>query len=464
MPGPQSEIELHPYETYQDEIELIDLLNVLWKWKYLILIGTVAFAALAAVISFNMAKVYSIRTVLAPGIAKVDEDSKITYLGSTQEIKTLIESGGFDAKILKEIKVQDKKELPELLEFNVTTQKNTKDPNSLKVEYQTSDIDLGLQILTLLNDALRQKFDKVVAYLKEEYKIQIGEKASTLSKVSEKISKARSDMATLMAQSRSDISRMEAKIVEKNASINSGESERETQTEKIANSISNINAQIKGKELQINNLENRLSDIRNEIVRIRDNTDLLINERNKFLSSQKDGNNILASVMYTNTMQQNITYLNTLQSSAVNVNGQIYGERVAIQNLKNSIKDLESQKTNVIKQNEYKKESLLSDVNDYESQISSIKERADAAVKSLEARIASLESEKKYISEEIRNLNFKENYVQSIQILQPPKKSLNPVKPKIKLNILLAAVVGLFLTIFAAFFIEYISKHKDDTV
>ena len=71
-----------------------------------------------------------------------------------------------------------------------------------------------------------------------------------------------------------------------------------------------------------------------------------------------------------------------------------------------------------------------------------------------------MEGEKKYILEEIKNLEFKKNYVRNIEILQPPKGNLSPVKPKTRLNVMLAGVVGLFLTVFLAFFVEYISKHN----
>ena len=99
MPGPRSEIELQPYETYQDEIELIDLLKVLWKWKYLIIAGTLAFGVLAAVISTNMSKIYEVKMVVAPGLLKIDDNGKRLYIDSIKNIKTMIESGTFNDQI-----------------------------------------------------------------------------------------------------------------------------------------------------------------------------------------------------------------------------------------------------------------------------------------------------------------------------------------------------------------------------
>jgi len=454
-----SDFQPQPYDPYEDEIELMDYLKVLWKWKYLILLGTLACALIAGIVSFNMTKIYSIKTVLAPGVAKVEGNGTITYIASLQEMKTLIETGALDPTVLKQIKVSNERDRPGALSFKVTTPKGS---NALEVTYETPQIDIGLQVLTHLNQALLQKFDGIVKYFNEEYTIQMRSKVSESSKVAEKISKLTSEIAAARAENRSRISELEAKITEKKSKINARESEKETQANKIRNRIASINSQVQGKEKQIKNLENRLSDIGSEIVRIGKNTDLLLKERNTLLSSRKNENNILASVMYTNTIQQNISYLNTLQGSANGVNHEIYQENVAIEGLKNDIKDLEAQEVNLKKQTEYEKETLLSDIKDYQSQIKNSVEQTDSTVKSLQAEITALLSEKAFIAEEIKNLEFKRNYVQNIQILQPPKSSLSPIKPKKKLNVLLAGVVGLFLTVFLAFFIEYVSKHKNN--
>ena len=59
------DLQPHPYDSYEDEIELMDLLKVLWKWKYLILLGTFACAVIAGIVSFNMTKIYQGKMVVA---------------------------------------------------------------------------------------------------------------------------------------------------------------------------------------------------------------------------------------------------------------------------------------------------------------------------------------------------------------------------------------------------------------
>jgi LPS O-antigen subunit length determinant protein (WzzB/FepE family) len=198
-------------------------------------------------------------------------------------------------------------------------------------------------------------------------------------------------------------------------------------------------AQITAKKAQIENMQKRISEMQIEIGRISKNTDLLIEERNKFLGRKTTDDNILSAVVYSNTIQQNISYLNELRGETNRIQDAIYNSEAAVDAMENSVKDLEAQ-------------------------IATLKELTKYKTETQKAEITTLESEKTFIAEEMKNLEFKKSYVQNIQILQPPKSNLSPVKPKTKLNVLLAGVVGLFLTVFLAFFIEYISKHKNNEI
>jgi uncharacterized protein involved in exopolysaccharide biosynthesis len=77
----------------------VDLLRVLWKWKYLVLFGILIFAGGATVISLQMTKVYSIQTILQPGRLKVTESGQPIFISSAETLKATIESGIFNAHI-----------------------------------------------------------------------------------------------------------------------------------------------------------------------------------------------------------------------------------------------------------------------------------------------------------------------------------------------------------------------------
>ena len=50
--GRQTRTETHKVERYEDEIEFMDYLLVIWKWKYVILAGAFVFGFAAAITGF----------------------------------------------------------------------------------------------------------------------------------------------------------------------------------------------------------------------------------------------------------------------------------------------------------------------------------------------------------------------------------------------------------------------------
>jgi uncharacterized protein involved in exopolysaccharide biosynthesis len=337
------EIESRRYDPYEDEIELMDYLKVLWKWKYLILVGTLVCAIGAAVVSLNMTKIYGITTVLKPGILKVSDDGKIVYIDSPQNIKGIIETSGFDGQLLKNIKFPDTEEPPTSVEFKVTIPKNT---NILEVSHETPHVDIGMQIMKNLNQALLKQYVKLVEYYGEKQDMEIARRMSEIE-----------DQKAVLDATK--------------------------------------------KEIHI--LERVINELVAEMRLVKENTASLIKQREKFVSSEPDTRDILSAILFTNTIQQNIALDKTSRDG----------------------------------------------LSEYRSR----KENLSLQLETTQNKIKSLLTE-------IKSLEFKKNSIQNIQIIKTPERSLYPVKPKTRLNVMLAGVVGLFLTIFLAFFVEYISKYK----
>ncbi|MDQ1334890.1 MAG: hypothetical protein QG552_1840 [Thermodesulfobacteriota bacterium] len=403
-----SDMQPPAYDPYEDEIELMDLLKVLWKWKYLILIGTLVCAVAAAVVSLNMTKVYGITTVLQPGMLKVTEDGKTVYIDSPENIKAVIETGALNGQVLKNVQFPDTEEQPTSVEFKVTIPKNT---NALEVVYETPYVDIGLQIMKNLNEGLLERYNRIIKLYRETYEDDIRQKEKNVFAMNEKIAKLKND-------------------------ISGAEAETAATIKKLNNQKSTLEAQIEAKKNQIKGLEQRIAEVESEIGRISKNSDLLISERNKFLGSKQTEHNILSAVIYSNTIQQNISYLNDLRSTINSTKSQIYETQSAIESLTNKIKDLAVQVENLKEQTRLKNESLASEV-------------------------LAFENERKNILIDIQSLNFKKSQIENIQINKAPRRSESPVKPKTRLNVMLAGVVGLFLTVFLSFFVEYISKYRN---
>jgi len=337
------EFESQRYDQFEDEIELMDYLKVLWKWKYLILVGTLVCAIGAAVVSLNMTKIYGITTVLQPGMLKVTDDGKTVYIDSSQNIKATIETGALNGDILKNIKTPNKEDVPDSVGVKVTIPKGT---NALEVLYETPHVDIGLQIMKNLKNELLERYGKLVEYYGEKQDMEIAQRVSEIE-----------DQKAILDATK--------------------------------------------KEIHI--LDKTIDELETEIRLVKENTVSLIKQRDKFVSNETDTSNILSAILFTNTIQQNI---------ALN---------------KTSRDDL--------------------------SRYLSRKE-------TLSLKLETTQNKIKSILMKIKSLEFKRNSIQNIQIIKPPKSSESPIKPKTRLNVMLAGVVGLFLTVFLAFFVEYISKYK----
>lgn len=61
---------------------------------------------------------------------------------------------------------------------------------------------------------------------------------------------------------------------------------------------------------------------------------------------------------------------------------------------------------------------------------------------------------------EMEILKIKRESVENIKLIQAPQSSPYPIKPKKILNISLAFVVGLVISIILAFFLEYLQKMR----
>jgi uncharacterized protein involved in exopolysaccharide biosynthesis len=178
MPGNHPEPVKSQTDIPEDEIELIDLLRVIWKWKYLIAGGTVICAVAAVIISLNMAKVYSIEMVLTPGILKIEQNNNI-YIDSVSNIKALIESGAFNNEILSQLDTHKSDTIPKSVTFKVTLPGNS---NLLKVVYESADIELGISILRLGKKLLMEKYSQFVKYFRKEIEMQLNLKKSEREK------------------------------------------------------------------------------------------------------------------------------------------------------------------------------------------------------------------------------------------------------------------------------------------
>ena len=237
-------------EYSEDEIELIDLLRVIWERKYLIIGGTLVCAIAAMVISLVMPKIYRIETIIRPGILSFGEDAESVYIDTPDNIKALIETGAFSKKILDNLDESNAPDIPRELRFKVTLPASS---STLKVNLDTRHVEQGIAILKLLGRFLMEEYGDLVGYFQNEI-------------------------------------------------------DRDINIQKAG--IQKISTMKRSHETNIENIAKRIQELETEIVIINKNTAYLNKERNNLLSKEKDENNILSVILYSNTIQQNLQLAN----------------------------------------------------------------------------------------------------------------------------------------------------------
>jgi LPS O-antigen subunit length determinant protein (WzzB/FepE family) len=261
----------------EDEIELIDLLRVIWKWKYLIIGGTLVCAIAAMVISSIMPKIYLIETVIRPGILSIEKEGKKIYIDTPQNIKALIETGIFDNEILNSFGNPSLDNIPKELKLKIALPQNS---STIKVGYESPLIEQGILFLNHLGKLLTEEYRNLVKY----YQVEI------------------------------------------DRDINIKKSE-----------IQNITSIKQSHESSIKNIEKRIHELETEIALINENTASLNKERKNFLLQEKDKSSILSVILYSNTIQQNLQLANEYKDEINTLRLDRETEQQEVSKLKNEL-------------------------------------------------------------------------------------------------------------------------------
>ncbi|MCW8995253.1 MAG: hypothetical protein OQK77_05520 [Psychromonas sp.] len=290
----QTQTDLRRIDNLDDEIELIDILRVIWKWKYLILSGTIVCGLVTAIISLNMRKIYSIDMTLMPGILSIEKGGKTTYLDSPDKIKALIDSGAFNNDILNYLNKTKEGRGPKKLNFKVTIPKGS---ITVYVKYETANAKQGMVILDHLSKLLIQESAKLVQNSEKEYDIQ-----SNLFK----------------------------------------------------HQIDLIKADIQSYKRNMANIERRISELITEIKLIKNNTASLVAEKNKLRSKKPKENDSLRILFYTYLIQENVklsnNFLNEINDYKLKIEEQlrnIHGLNTEKETNLYDIKKIQFQKDNI---------------------------------------------------------------------------------------------------------------------
>ena len=166
----QTQKESHRIEHYEDEIELIDILRVIWKWKYFILIGTAVCGLAAAIISFSMPKIYRIDMTLRPGLVSTNQYGEKVYIDSVENVKIIIQTNILKSEIEEYMQKTNRNNPSKSLKLKVSIPKQSE---IIKVSYESESVNFGINVLGAVYQALRKKYDELVKYYRDNYDKEI---------------------------------------------------------------------------------------------------------------------------------------------------------------------------------------------------------------------------------------------------------------------------------------------------
>jgi len=170
--------------TSEQEIELIDVFQIIWKWKYFVLTGTFICALAVLVIDHYRRPVFQVSMVLKSGINKVDVNGNPVFADSVDEFKSIVEAELL-YKVAEYSKNRNKSIVPSAGEYKLINGSKT---NTLFIYSEATDKEGGIEDIKYLSKLLIERFDKRLEQIKDEYdyKLMIAKKQLMFSLDEEK--------------------------------------------------------------------------------------------------------------------------------------------------------------------------------------------------------------------------------------------------------------------------------------
>ena len=142
----------------EKEVELIDYLNILWKRKWFITVGTLLSVIVAGIISFLIKPVYEIDTIIQPGKFIVENQAGNfgeVVVETPQQIADKINHKSYDVLIAAKLNIDENK-LPELKAQSIG------DTLLTRIWLEEADVPLGTQVLQALVNLVEEDIDSKI--------------------------------------------------------------------------------------------------------------------------------------------------------------------------------------------------------------------------------------------------------------------------------------------------------------
>jgi len=468
-------------EEYENEFELMDYLNVIWKRKWLIIIPTFFLVLFVGIYSLTLPKVWEVHALIVPSkIILRSDDGQFNEVLVTdpKQIVGQINQASYNNLIAAELNL-DLREIPGI------EAENLRDTNLVRISLKEQDVEKAKSILLSLFNFLKIDLDEKIKVEISDIdtqiesnnnsirskNIEIEDKKNAIEAINLSIKNKQNTIKTkrnrikdkenLIITKENTIKLIESSITIKNLNIESKEMEKTGMQEEI-NTMKN--------KLIIS--EERIVAITEEMKDVKERIDQIEEEWQKVLQKGTD-KNAMSILLYSVEIGNNLRYYNTLDEKLSsekiiqeNINLAIEGKKREIKQTDNQIEQIRIQIEDVtIAINNVKTEidDVNTQIDDINTQIDDIEtdiEKTKNEIKTIQNSIIITENGIESVKNDISFLKEKKARIDFAELIKEPTSSLGPVAPRKKQMVILAGMLGLFIFMILAFFLEYLAKQK----
>lgn len=425
-------MQLPPWGWYQppdDEIDLADLAGLLFRRKWLIVGLTLVFACLAFAASMMMTEKYAAVTMLE--IGQLLGENGYTRVESTDAVKNRISSlARAVAGEMAEAGGKSAREAPAENGLGFSVKKDLqvdapREGNIISCELEAPRDSKALALLSRVNEALLRDHNRIFEQRRGELENAIARKELEIKSLDIKIGEMKNKIGELKRK-------YEEKTGEKKNAIRA-----------LASKIENIQSQKDFAKEKIALLQQEKEDLKQRIKEAEARYDRLLHSKLEAFE-QARGAGAVGLMLFNSEVQHIQDYLSQLRERL------LFKIPENISELQTLLKELDTRISNARAEKELEEMRLAQLGPELKDKIEEIRGQIE--------RLEGEKEEKRISINEFRNRL--ENMIVT-QVIVQPGFSEDPVSPNLKLNVALGLVLGFFVSVFAAFIIEFWENNKE---
>lgn len=426
-------------EEYENEFELMDYLNVIWKRKWLIIIPTFFLVLFVGIYSLTLPKVWEVHALIVPSkiILRTDDGQfNEVLVTNPKQIVGQINQATYNNLIAAELNL-DIEKMPKI------EAENLRDTNLVRISLKAQDVENAKDILFSLFNFLKIDLDEKIKVEISDIDTQVESNYNRIKSKYIEIEDKKNEIEAIKLTVKTEKNRIklkESSIKVKNLNIESKEMEKTGLQEEI-NTLR--------KKMTIS--EERIISITEEMKEVKVRIDQLEKEQQNVLKIRSD-TNAISILLYSVYIQNNLMYYNTLNEKLSNEKLTQENIHLAIEEKKRAIKQADNQIEQIITQIE----DINTQINDIETDI----EKTLNQIKTIQNSIIITENGIEIVNNDISFLKEKKARIDFAELIKEPTSSLGPVAPRKKVMVMVAGMLGLFIFTMLAFFLEYLAKQK----